>query len=266
MSDLTTIEKVTFERLLNMETGYVLDFSNWSFEAFVIENTGREIFKPEYDYGSGSKANRLRAFWNIEENSIVGKLMGNFIDYGIAKGLITAGAPLTQDCQRIVARLFQCASVPDLNSLSTIVDTPDFEKVLKAVQESIDKNQPEIGLDRLHTFVIKYFRFICEQCDIEVNREKPLHSLLGEYVKYLRNNNLIESEMTERILKSNISVFEAFNHVRNNHSLAHDNPVLNYDESLLIFNHVTSSIRFIETLEAHIQASGLRQKVTQQAD
>jgi hypothetical protein len=46
-----------------------------------------------------------------------------------------------------------------------------------------------------------------------------------------------------------ISILEAFNHVRNEKSLAHDNPVLNYSESLLIFNHVASSIRFIAALE-----------------
>jgi cyclophilin family peptidyl-prolyl cis-trans isomerase len=55
--------------------------------------------------------------------------------------------------------------------------------------------------------------------------------------------------MTERILKSTISVMEAFNRVRNDQSFAHDNEVLNYNESLLIFGHVTSSIRFIEAIE-----------------
>ena len=61
---------------------------------------------------------------------------------------------------------------------------------------------------------------------------------------------LIESEMTLRILKSSISTLEAFNDVRNNRSLAHDNPVLNYDEALLIFNHVAGSIRFLRALES----------------
>jgi len=55
--------------------------------------------------------------------------------------------------------------------------------------------------------------------------------------------------MTERILKSSISILEAFNDVRNNMSLAHDNSILNYGESLLIFNHVSASIRFISKLE-----------------
>lgn len=69
--------------------------------------------------------------------------------------------------------------------------------------------------------------------------------------------------MTERILRSSISVLEAFNDVRNNKSLAHDNPILNYDESLLIFNHVASSIRFIKSLEARIKIKSQAQKAGQ---
>jgi len=78
--------------------------------------------------------------------------------------------------------------------------------------------------------------------------------LANHNVKKLKELNLIESKMTERILKSSISTLDAFNldafnEVRNEHSLAHDNPVLNRSESLLIFNHVTSAIRFVWTLE-----------------
>jgi hypothetical protein len=83
-----------------------------------------------------------------------------------------------------------------------------------------------------------------------MDRNKPLHSLVGEYIKAIKKEGLIESEMTERILKSSISVMEAFCDVRNNQSYAHDNQVLNYNESILIFGHVTNAVRFIENLEA----------------
>lgn len=65
----------------------------------------------------------------------------------------------------------------------------------------------------------------------------------------MKANGNIDSEMTERILKSSIANMEAFNHVRNKQSYAHDNHVLNYSEAMLIFGHVTSSIRFINELE-----------------
>jgi hypothetical protein len=104
------------------------------------------------------------------------------------------------------------------------------------------------SLDRLHTFIIKYVRSLCETRDISVARDKPLHSLFGEYVKHLKQGGHFESRMTERILKSSISTLEAFNDVRNNRSLAHDNPILGYEEALLIFNHVAASVRFLRSI------------------
>ena len=119
----------------------------------------------------------------------------------------------------------------------------------KAVRDSIDRNEPEAGLDRLHTFTVKYFRVLCEKHGIGTNQKKPLHGLVGEYAKTMRAKGNIDSEMTERILKSSIANMEAFNHVRNKQSYAHDNHVLKYSEAMLIFGHVTSSIRFINELE-----------------
>jgi hypothetical protein len=124
-----------------------------------------------------------------------------------------------------------------------------FQVLVKALRQAIDNNEPESALDRLHTYVLKYVRLVCQQRGIAISRDKPLHSLIGEYAKVAKSEGKIESEMTERILKSSISTMEAFNRVRNEQSLAHDNPVLNYNESLLIFNHVVSAIRFIEALE-----------------
>ena len=76
-----------------------------------------------------------------------------------------------------------------------------------------------------------------------------MHSLFGEYVKHLRNAGHLQSEMTARILKTSLSVLEAFNDVRNNRSLAHDNPILGYEEALLIFNHIATSIRFLRSVD-----------------
>ena len=125
----------------------------------------------------------------------------------------------------------------------------DFEILANSVRDSIEKNRPEEGLDRLHTFVVKYIRVLCERNGIPTSREKPLHSLFGEYLKFLKARGLIQSGMAERILKSTISVLEAFNTVRNEQSLAHDNPLLNYGESILIFNNVATAIRFIAAIE-----------------
>jgi hypothetical protein len=86
-----------------------------------------------------------------------------------------------------------------------------------------------------------------------VARDNPLHIAFGAYVKRLRAEGCIEPEMAERILKSSISAFESFNDVRNNKALAHDNPLLAHEESLLVFNWVAATVRFIRALEAQIK-------------
>lgn len=65
MNSLTHIEKQKLERELGMGSGYVLDFSNRTFEEFFREVVGIQIYDTLYDYGSGSKANRMRAFWQV---------------------------------------------------------------------------------------------------------------------------------------------------------------------------------------------------------
>lgn len=101
MSDLTPVEKRKLEKFLGMETGYVLNFSNRSFAEFVRDSTGRDIYDSRYDYGSGSKANRMRAFWQKEDNSVVGKLMKDILDYSEDTGA------QAEVCRLIVARLLQ---------------------------------------------------------------------------------------------------------------------------------------------------------------
>ena len=65
--------------------------------------------------------------------------------------------------------------------------------------------------------------------------------------------NVIQSEMTVYILKTSISIFEKFNPVRNDFSYAHDNPILNSDESTLVVNNIINIIQFITALEQKIQ-------------
>jgi hypothetical protein len=99
MSDLTFIEKSKFEQLLGMKTGYVADFTNRTFAEFIRDSTNRNIYDTRYDYESGSKANRLRAFWQKEDNRVVRKLMTDLLEY------VGGSGPLQEACHRIAARL-----------------------------------------------------------------------------------------------------------------------------------------------------------------
>lgn len=111
MSDLTSIEKLKLERLLEMGSGYVLDFYNKTFQQFILENVNIDIDNDKYFYKGSSKANRLRAFWEKESNPIVGELLEKLIEYWSVKKLLDQKEikpkeqELFNECKNISQRL-----------------------------------------------------------------------------------------------------------------------------------------------------------------
>lgn len=75
MSSMTSLEKRRFEDLFGMASGYVLDFSDRTFAQFFKENVGVNIYDDRYKYNGGSKAKRLRAFWEMDDDGEVGKVL-----------------------------------------------------------------------------------------------------------------------------------------------------------------------------------------------
>ena len=80
MNILSTIEKQRFESLFGMETGYVLNFTDQSFAGFFRQDVGINISDPRFSYNGPSKAKRLRAFWEIEEPTIVGRALEKLLE------------------------------------------------------------------------------------------------------------------------------------------------------------------------------------------
>jgi Abortive infection C-terminus len=252
MANLKSSEKLKLENYLEMRTGYVCDFSNRTFAEFVLENTGVDIYIDKY---AGSKASRLRAFWDKESDYLVAKLLGGLIDYWKLQkaspmyGYQVFNPVLYEDCKKIVTRLHGERTIENVDALTANVNDNDSVILVQSIRASIDHNQPEQALDRLHTFVVKYIRQLCTRHAIPFDQDTPLHGLFGLYVKYLEQHTLIESRMSKIILKSSITVLDSYNSVRNNQSLAHANPLLNRDESILICSNIFSLIKFVKSIE-----------------
>ncbi len=271
MSDLSRREKLKLEKFFEMGGGYVLDFSNRTLSDFVFETLNLEFYSDSYaDFGD-SKANRLRAIWQKESNYKVGKLISEMLDYWKDKKVMSYDEitqpeqNLFDECQKIAQRLFADKVVEEIDVIREVPDDKNFSLLAKSIRESIDKNEPEAALDRLHTYVMKFIRQLCKNHNIEIKKDESLNAIFGKYVKFIVAQDKIESKMTERILKYSIHVIEAFNDIRNNKSFAHDNPILNYSESVLIFNNVTNSIKFIKSVEKTLEQEN-KIKETESAD
>ena len=74
-------QKLAIEELFDMSTGYVLDFSNNTFERFVFESIGIDIYVDQGYEEYTSKANKLRQILNNESPQIVSKLISDLLDY-----------------------------------------------------------------------------------------------------------------------------------------------------------------------------------------
>jgi len=102
VANLSHGEKRNLEEFLEMGGGYVLDFSNRTFQEFVVDSTGLDIDEPTIG-GSGSKANRLRYFWTNQPDHLLGKLLKDLIEHR------QSNSPLKEKCARIAERLLRSA-------------------------------------------------------------------------------------------------------------------------------------------------------------
>jgi hypothetical protein len=67
MADLTYEERQDIEEYLGMDSGYVLDFTNKTFEDFIHSNIKIAIYSGKYSQKGSSKANHLREFRRVRE-------------------------------------------------------------------------------------------------------------------------------------------------------------------------------------------------------
>lgn len=84
---LSPVEIGIFEKIFDMKNGYVLDFSNKTFDQFIFESIDiyvrdeNYINKVDEKMYSTSKANILRYIWNNESENITIKLLKDLIEY-----------------------------------------------------------------------------------------------------------------------------------------------------------------------------------------
>lgn len=111
MSSLATTDKQVLEKLFQMGGGYVLNFSDRTFAEFFRDDIGVDICDKKYNYASGSKANRMRGFWQAADDALIAKSILRllaYIDTQIAIGRLNRpdfSDELIQRAKNIASRL-----------------------------------------------------------------------------------------------------------------------------------------------------------------
>ena len=107
MSSLTDIDKRYLEKLLGMQSGYVLDYSDKTFDEF-FRRHNIDIHGAKYQTYGTSKAKKMRAFWEQEPDKIVGPVLSEMLasyeaDCELSNREIDT--PILDKSKAIVARL-----------------------------------------------------------------------------------------------------------------------------------------------------------------
>lgn len=260
MSSLTPRERIRLERYFQMENGYACDFTNNSLRDFVLWETEIDVYGG--DYPECSKANKLRTFWNRESDKTTGKLIDAIIERWKAFLEGTPDGPSEEDlsnydiCKGIAKRLLGIATVGDLGAIAPHADEPHFDLLCREIRETVDRGQPAVALDRLHTYSVKRLRSICRARGIEFDSEVKLHALFKRYTEFLKGKGLLRSAMGERVMNQIAAVLDSYNTARNNQTFAHDNELLDDRESALIINTTTSIFTFINDAEEELGPAG----------
>lgn len=107
MSSLTDIDKRYLEKLLGMQSGYVLDYSDPTFGEF-FKRHRIDIHGSKYQTYGTSKAKKMRAFWEQEPDALVGKALSEMLDGYEADCTLNnrqIEMPILEKSRAVVARL-----------------------------------------------------------------------------------------------------------------------------------------------------------------
>lgn len=235
--------------------GYVLDFSDRTIAEF-FEDEFRIDFDDEALTGDGSKRVRLINLLQGTDSFIAAKVLRTLWDR--REGLVMRqGAHLNLDEEaevqraylRIVEEIDGRTDAPSSDALDRFTIDRTLEELVADIERSLRANKPEAAIDHLHTYCMKKFSHLLNLRGIDFGDDEALHARFGKYRKAVVAEMDL-TEFTNRALKMAISHFDAFNDLRNNHSFAHDNPILDPAEARYVFENIHAVLRFVRSVEA----------------
>ncbi len=251
MTSLKHSEMRVLNDALEMNSGYVLDFSDNTMREFFDDEFRIEIYQEKYRFNGTSKAKHMRAFIEVEDGYTVVRVLRRLWEYRET----IPNLMQIEDIQGIKKRFTDLmikmemgAAAPRIDVIERFAADETLEEIIAAISRDIDAQKPVAALDRLHTYCMKRFGYLLDSHSIGWDRAEPLHARVGKYVKALEAKHPL-TDISRQIMKGSIGVFEKFNHVRNNNSLAHDNDLIGNAEAHFIFDSVGAVLRFIKRLE-----------------
>lgn len=160
-------ERDKLEQALGMNDGYLLDFSDRTFNDFFYETlsidaqTQTSLFN-----GRGtSKAKRFRSFVERAPAGTVAKLLRELWEYRGASGMRKPSneKELEASFFLTVGRFEGASHDIDTSAFEAFEANETLEELVASIRRDLDARKPHAALDRLHTYCMKRFASLVEQ-------------------------------------------------------------------------------------------------------
>ena len=221
MSSLTPAEKRKLEHLFGMRSGYVLGFSNNTFEEF-FSYYNLDIFSERYDRYSGSKANRLRRFWEVEDDYLVGKCLLELVI--MAEG---TDATLSSDCIDIANRLLTGGpNLANLTETAGRLQADDIKRQISRMEGSINSD-PELAIGTAKELIETCCKTILQERNALDERNVDLSELVRATLRELRltrediPDSVRGADTIRRVVSNLGSIANGINELRNLYGTGH---------------------------------------------
>lgn len=188
MSSLNIADRNSLEKFLGMSGGYVLNFSDRTFGEFVSEAVGRDIHDERYASEGTSKAKRLRAFWKLESDSLIGKLLLTLIDYAASLNDTpdAEAKALAEKCRQIAARLL--SGGPSLNPLkehARVLNAHHLAEQIRRLEASVESD-PSLAIGTAKELIETCCKTILAERGKAITGTPDVSTLTKETLKELK--------------------------------------------------------------------------------
>ena len=260
MADLKYGDKHSLEELLGMSGGYVLNFTDRTFYEFFRDVADVDIHTEKYSIYGTSKARKLRAFWDVEPDHLVGKVLVELFKVA-EEGIASESAYLVNKCRDIANRLLiGTANLDHLNQIVVQFNDEYIRQQSKRMEEALESDDLELAIGTAKELIETCCRTILEKRGAQLIGNPELSDLTKAVFKELKltnddiSPNLAGADSIRRMQSNLSSLSNEIGRLRNLYGTGHgktaEMPTLSKRHAKLIVSSAAALTVYLFETEA----------------
>lgn len=137
------------------------------------------------------------------------------------------------------------------------VTNQGLDDLIYDIENNIKNGSYKMVVDRLHTYTSSYLDCICKKRNLKPIVDKNDHIVIDGTMRLIKDffaqNGIIETKFSLDAITMATGLLTDYNSVRNDHSFAHVNKVLEQAEAKFVVANVCALLEFIDKLDNELK-------------